>query len=173
MNFKASMRWPSAIILVLGVQLAGMCVARAGDDEDAEIKKTALQFIETFNKNDMKSMEAMCAEDAVIIDDTPPYIWQGAGACTRFADAWQAARISMGVILAHWETLEGWTIEVDGPRAYVAIPVKLELQLKSGRSGYSTSSSGRPVTNDAPIWTILLERTAQHWRVSGHAWVQR
>jgi ketosteroid isomerase-like protein len=172
MNFKASMRWSGAI-LVLGVQLAGMCVGRAGEDEEAEIKKTAIQFIETFNKNDMKSMEAMCTEDAVIIDDTPPYIWQGAGACSRFADAWQAARISMGVIRAHWETLEGWTIEVDGPRAYVAIPVRLELQFKAGRSRSSTSSSGRPVTNDAPIWTILLVRAGQHWRVSGHAWVQR
>src|SRR5579863_7862692 len=159
MNFKASMRWSSAI-LVLGVQLAGLCVVRAGEDEDAEIKKTALQFIETFNKNDMKSMEAMCIEDAVIVDDTPPYIWQGAGACTRFADAWQAARVSMGLIRAHWETLDGWTIEVDGPRAYVAIPVRLELQFKPGRSRSSTNSSGRPVKNDAPIWTILLERTA-------------
>jgi ketosteroid isomerase-like protein len=149
-----------------------MCVVRAAEDEDAGIKNTALQFIETFNKNDMKSMKAMCTDDAVIIDDTPPYIWQGAGACTRFADAWQAARISMGITRAHWETLEGWTIEVDGPRAYVAIPVRLELQFKTGRSRSSASGS-RPVTNDAPIWTILLVRTAQHWRVSGHAWVQR
>lgn len=124
---------------MLVAQFSSASVHSAGEEENSDIRATALQFIATFNKNDLKAMEAMCTQDAVIIDDIPPYIWQGAQSCRRFADAYQAARRTLGVIKAHWQALEGWTVEVDGHRAYVAIPVRLTLELEGGRSAYPAS----------------------------------
>ena len=58
------------------------------ESEDVEIKTAARAFIETFNRNDMQAMAAMFTPEAVIVDDIPPYVWQGRGACARFGHAW-------------------------------------------------------------------------------------
>jgi len=42
------------------------------------------QFVDGFNKGDLKASQAACAEQMFILDDVPPHEWHGAGAFTRW-----------------------------------------------------------------------------------------
>lgn len=59
--------------------------ASATDKMDA--MTLAQKWADTFNKGDFKSDAAVCADDAVIVDDFSPHVWQGRGACTQWYSA--------------------------------------------------------------------------------------
>jgi len=55
------------------------------------------QFVDGFNKGDMKVMAASCAEQASILDEFPPHEWHGAGACAKWAADYDADAKKNGI----------------------------------------------------------------------------
>ena len=43
------------------------------------------QFVNLFNKGDMKGAVATCASPAAVFDEFPPHAWQGRTACADWA----------------------------------------------------------------------------------------
>jgi len=58
----------AACATVLSAQMPGTAVV-------AEVH----QFVDGFNKGDMKVMAASCAEQASFLDEFPPHEWHGGG----------------------------------------------------------------------------------------------
>src|ERR1700681_1795367 len=55
------------------------------------------QFVDGFNKGDMKVMSASCAEQTSILDEFPPHEWHGAGACAKWAGDFEADAKKNGI----------------------------------------------------------------------------
>jgi ketosteroid isomerase-like protein len=119
------------------------------------------QFVDGFNKGDMKIMAASCAEQASILDEFPPHEWHGAGACAKWAGDYDADAkkngITEGVV-----TLSTLThVDVTGDRAYVVVP-----------ANYSFKMKGKPVSEVGSIITLALQKSPAGWRITGWAWAK-
>src|ERR1700681_3828716 len=55
------------------------------------------QFVDGFNKGDMKIMAASCAEQTSILDEFPPHEWHGAGACAKWVSDFDADAKKNGI----------------------------------------------------------------------------
>ena len=56
----------------------------AQQDQTA-VLATIYQFVDGFNKGNVPTALAACADQAVLIDDFPPHQWSGSGACAKWA----------------------------------------------------------------------------------------
>ncbi len=119
------------------------------------------QFVDGFNKGDIKVMSASCAEQASILDEFPPHEWHGAGACAKWAGDYDADAkkngITDGVV-----TLSAPThVDVTGDRAYIVVPANYNFKLK-----------GKPVSEVGSIITLALQKSPAGWKITGWAWAK-
>jgi len=54
----------------------------------------AHEWADTFTRGGFNTGNSPCADDAVVIDDLPPHVWQGSGACSKWYKALSARRPS-------------------------------------------------------------------------------
>ena len=67
--------------------LAAMLVASQAQAAPRDNIIAAVQkFDDAFNAGDKKAILGACTDDAIIIDDFPPHVWQGANACSTWFD---------------------------------------------------------------------------------------
>lgn len=115
------------------------------------------QFVDSFNKGDLKSAVAACAGNASVIDDFPPHEWQGNG-CQKWADGFvdvtRKGRITDARILLD----KPRHIDITGDWAYVVVPVTLIFK-----------HAGKPITLPS-VFTASLHKEAAGWRITGWAW---
>src|SRR6266536_2571595 len=84
----------AGLVAVLVITVAAPATAQAGR---ADVMALVRQFIDGFNKGDVKSALAACADQASIIDEFPPYEWHGPGACAKWANDYDADAKKNGV----------------------------------------------------------------------------
>jgi ketosteroid isomerase-like protein len=139
----------SAFVLVAGP-------AAASDKTD--VMSVVHQWLDAFNKGDMKAMGAECADQMSIIDDFPPHVWNGTGACSKWSSDFQAF-IQAGEITAPTVAIgKPWHVDVTGNAAYVVAPTTFSFKRK-----------GKPVKEQGII-TVSLQKGAAVWRMTGWAW---
>ena len=119
------------------------------------------QFVEGFNKGDMKSAVAACADEASVIDDFPPHEWQGAGACGKWADGFNAVAKKEGITDARIVLGTPRHVDVTDDYAYVVVPVTLI----STQKGKQKTLPG--------LFTAALHKETVGWRITGWAWADR
>jgi hypothetical protein len=71
--------------LVVAVAIA--VVVRAGPvvaSQEADVIAPVHQFVDGFNKNDIKMAQAACVDQTFIIDDFPPHEWRGPRATSKW-----------------------------------------------------------------------------------------
>ena len=69
--------------------------------------RPAHQFIDCSKKGHMKLVVAASADEASVIDDLPPYEWQGAGASCEWVNGFDAIAKEEGITAARdhpWQT---------------------------------------------------------------------
>jgi len=119
------------------------------------------QFVDGFNKGDMKTMLATCAEQTSILDEFPPYEWHGAGACSKWAADYDADA-KKNVITDGKVTLSAPThVDIVADRAYVVVP-----------ANYSFKMKGKPVSETGSVITLTMQKSAAGWRINGWAWAK-
>ncbi len=59
------------------------------------IMRPVRQFVDSFNRSDLKTA---CAAQSAIIDEFPPYLWQGATACADWSNDFDAFREKNGIV---------------------------------------------------------------------------
>jgi len=143
------------IALVAAAFAAGPAVAADKDDVMAQIR----QFVDGFNKGDIKSALATCAEQTSIIDEFPPHEWHGAGACQTWANDFDADAKKNGVTDGKVTLGKPRHVNVSGDRAYVVVPATFTYKLK----GKATKQAGS-------LLTVALQKGANGWRMTGWAW---
>ncbi len=123
------------------------------------VMRPVRQFVDAFNGGDLKTA---CAAQTTIIDEFPPYLWQGATACADWSNDFDIYREKNGITEPKITLGLGQYVDVTGDRAYVVVPAHLTFK-----------QNGKRVTERDPILTVTLQKTADSWRIAGWAWAKR
>lgn len=116
------------------------------------------QFIDAFNKGDVKTAQAAHASDAVIIDEVPPHVWRGPNAFQAWAASLDKAAKAAG------DTDQKVTLgapvrtDVNGDTAYAVVPAT-----------YTYKEKGKPMTERAQFAAAMRKEGAA-WKLTGWAW---
>jgi len=147
------------MVLVVAVALAA---ASAAATDQTDVLKTVHQFVDSFNKGDMKSSLATCASPASVIDEFPPYAWQGPTACADWARDYDAAGKQEGITAGHVAMGKPLHVEVVGDHAYTVFPVT-----------FSSKHKGKLVTEPPAKLVVVLHKGAEGWKITSWAWSNR
>ena len=117
------------------------------------------QFVDNFNSGNTKEMLAACAPATNILDDFPPHVWSGSGACAAWASALEAANKAQGMG-GEKVTLSAPTTEmVTGNVAYIVVPASLVF-----------TQRGKAMTQTGATWTLVVRKMSGGWRITAWAW---
>ncbi len=143
------------IAVAIGTLASGAVAASDQDDVMAVLKHTAAAL----NKDDIKSAAADCAPSAAIIDEFPPYTWQGATACADWGKDVDAFNTKLGVSDFVLAPSKPWALEVTGDRAYAVLPTKLTFKVH-----------GKKQKEVGSVWTFALQKSAAGWKITAWTW---
>jgi ketosteroid isomerase-like protein len=138
--------------------VAMLCLTAAGDDK-TDVTKTVENFVSSFNNGDTKTAGAMCAEQTAIIDEFPPYEWNGAGACTKWMASYDEDAKKNAITDGHVTLRSPRHVDVNEDRAYVVVP-----------ADYSFKQKGKPMKETASVLTIVLRKIDAGWKISSWSW---
>ncbi len=119
---------------------------------------TVRQFIDAFDKGDMKAAEATHISAPSIVDEPPPHVWSGPGAFMAWAGDLQKdataheqsdSKVTLGKVSRQ---------QIDGDTAYVVLPAT-----------YSYKEKGVAMTESAKM-AFALKKDAGAWKIAGWAW---
>ena len=145
-------------ILKAGVALATLAWNGAAAAANAQLEAPIHQFVDAFDKGDMKAAGAAFLPSVTIIDEVPPHYWQGANAFAAWgADLQKDSKA--GGLTDESVTLGKVTDEiVSGSEAYVVIEATFAYKQK-----------GVAMREPAHM-NYALKKTAAGWKIAGWAW---
>jgi ketosteroid isomerase-like protein len=144
--------------LFIAFAVALLAAGPAAATDKSDVMSVVHQWVDSFDKGDLKSMAATCTDDASIIDDFPPHEWHGPGTCARWSSDFQDFA-KAGDITAPFVTLgKPWHVDITADRAYVVAPTK-----------FSYKQKGSPVLEQG-IVIIAMQKGAAGWHITGWAW---
>jgi ketosteroid isomerase-like protein len=143
------------LVVIAVILTAGPAAA----SEKTDVMATVNQFIDGFNKGDVKSALAACAAPAFIIDEFPPYAWQGPTACSDWANDFDANskkdKITDPVVVLG----KAKHVDVTGDHAYVVLP-----------AAYNFKQAGKAMAETGSTLTVALQKLEAGWRIAGWTW---
>jgi hypothetical protein len=145
--------------MFLALAVAVLAAGPTAASDQTDVMKVVNQFVEGFNKGDTKSALATCADQTSIIDEFPPYEWQGAGACSKWMNDFDADakknEITDGIVTLG----KARHVDVTADRAYVVVP-----------ADYAYKQKGKDMKEAGSILTVALQKGPAGWRITGWAW---
>jgi ketosteroid isomerase-like protein len=117
------------------------------------------QFIDAFNTGDVKAVLAACTAQASIIDEFPPYSWQGPAACSDWMNDFDANSKKEKITDPIVTLGKARHVDVIEDRAYVVVA-----------ANYNFKKNGKPVAETGSTFTLALQKVAAGWRFTGWAW---
>jgi len=137
------------------VLVAGLAVA----SDQTDVMATVNQFVSGFNKGDMKSALAACADQASIIDDFPPHAWSGSGACAAWASDYDAFAKKNGITDGIVTLGTPKHVDVTGDVAYVVVPAE-----------FAYKKDSKPTKETGATFVLVLKKADAGWRITAWAW---
>jgi ketosteroid isomerase-like protein len=122
---------------------------------------TVKRAVMAFNAGDMKAWVATCGSSTHIIDDFPPFEWQGASACATWWNALMAFMKNNDISNSTVALGPVWQNVVVGNRAYVVVSATLH-----------SNAHGKPSKEIGSILTVALRNTANGWVMAAWSWSQ-
>jgi ketosteroid isomerase-like protein len=147
--------------LIAAALLVGANAAAATSDQ-TDVMATVNQFVDGFNKGDVKTALAACASPASVIDEIPPYAWQGPTACDDWANDFDAWAKKDGITDGFVKLGKPRHVNVTGDRAYVVAPANFTYKQK-----------GKAVAQNGSTMTLALQKLPAGWRITAWAWSTR
>ena len=145
------------IALTIAVATAGPAVA----SEKTEVVVAVNQFVEGFNKGDMKMLTSACTDQVSIIDEFSPYEWHGKRSCAKWASDYEADARNNGITNGVVTLSKPRHVDVSGDRAYVV-----------GAANYAYKAKGKPANEVGSIFTVALHKGTSGWRIIGWSWAK-
>jgi len=142
-------------IIAAAVLLAPQAVAQA---PDADPMAPVTRFLEAFNAGDVAGVAAAHADDVVIVDEAPPFIWRGREALARWLADLGAEDARRGVTGGAVTLGAVRRRLVHGDRAFVVIDAVYRYR----EQGVATV--------EPAVMTLTLEQGADGWKISGWTW---
>jgi ketosteroid isomerase-like protein len=144
--------------IFIAVAAALLLAGPAAATDRKDVLAVLHHWVADFNKGDMQSMAAQCADEASIIDDFAPHVWTGAGACARWSSDFQEFVKTTGSADPAVTIGKPWHLDITGDLAYVVAPTTFSFKQK-----------GKPV-QQAGVVTVALQKGGAGWRMIGWAW---
>lgn len=148
-------------ILVIAIALLMSPATPVVASDNTEVMEVVHRWTDAFSQRSFNTDIAPCAEDAVVIDDLQPHVWQGPGACSKWFKAFDAWASKAAVTNAAIRLGRIRHLDFDAAFAYLVAPVTL-----------SYTKAAKPV-NFPGVITMTLRRGESGWRVSGVAWADQ
>jgi ketosteroid isomerase-like protein len=118
------------------------------------------QWRASFNSEDFKTGNSLCADEVVVIDDFAPHVRQGPAACSRWYKDFEAFAAKATITRANIVVEKATHLEFESGYAYLVAPGTL-----------SFSRSGKPVTEAGVITMSLHKKPAG--TITGWAWAHQ
>ena len=147
--------------LIVGLLVACSVGTPVLASDESDVMAVVKAYLADMNNGDVANFTKRCAPQAIILDDFPPHVWQGATACTDWLNALIAYDEKTGVSPIGLTIGEPRRISIDGDHAYVVLP-----------AGYQYKEKGKMINETGSVWTVALQKMADGWRVTGWAWAQ-
>jgi len=141
--------------------LATFSIAQAPQSPRTTVLATVNQFVDSFNKGDIKTLLAACADQTSIIDEFPPHEWHGAGACAKWMNDYDTNARKQGLTDGIVTLDSPLHVDIDSDRAYVVIP-----------ANYTLKQNGKPVKEAGSMFTFALRKGPAGWRIVGWSWAK-
>ena len=136
-----------------------LTVGLAGAAEQSDVLAPVHQFVDGFNKGDTPAALAACASETAIIDEFAPFAWGGAGACSAWANAYEADAKKNGITEGFVTLGKPRHVDIAGDRAYVVVP-----------ANYSYKQNGKPMKEIGSTFTLTLHKDTAGWRITAWSW---
>jgi ketosteroid isomerase-like protein len=146
---------------ILALALAGSTGVHSAAAQDPAVMATVNQFVSSFNQGDVKAAAATCADQTSIIDEFPPYAWDGAGACLKWMADYDADAKKNGITDGVVTLGAPRHVDISGDRAYVVVP-----------ADYEYKQNGQPVKEAGSTLTVALQKSAAGWRITAWSWAK-
>jgi ketosteroid isomerase-like protein len=130
----------------------------AGASEKSGAMDAVNKWVDGFNKGDFKAMVAMCADNAVVIDDIPPHVWQS---CAKWLNAYQAFSTKETLVAGNVALGKPKHFDAEASYAYLVVPVT-----------FTYSKAGKPTKTTAVV-TMSLHKGSSGWLITGWAWADQ
>ena len=141
--------------------VAAVIAAPAAASDKTDVMVPVHQFVDGFNKGDVKSALAACAEQTSIVDEFPPYEWHGPGACAKWAEDFGADAKKNGITDGVVTLGKPRHVDISGNNAYVVVPADFRYK-----------KNGKPTHEIGSTLTVALQKEADGWRMTGWAWTR-
>jgi len=146
-------------LFILVILVLSALFAQTAMSQQAEVMSTVNQFVDSFNKGDAKTAAASCADQTIIIDEFPPHEWHGSGACSTWMNDFDADAKKNAITDGVVTLAKPKHVDVSGDHAYVVIP-----------ADYAYKKAGKPMKETNSILTVVLQKGANGWRITGWSW---
>jgi hypothetical protein len=147
--------------LFLGLAAVALVAGPAAGSDKTDAMVPVHQFVDGLNKGDIKSAVAACAEQASIIDEFPPHEWHGAGACSKWANDFDADAKKNAITDGVVKLGNASHIDINADRAYVVVPADYTFKMK-----------GKEVKEVGSTLTVALQKGAAGWRIIAWTWTK-
>jgi ketosteroid isomerase-like protein len=149
----------SRLIGVAALATFAFVPSLAAASDAADVLAVIHKFTEAGNGADREVFASYCAEDAVITDHAPPYVFRGPKACQDYWDAEGAWVAQHKVSVSDYGTpSQPAFLEVTKDSAYAVFPVTASM-VRDGRREVETAT-----------WTFVLRQDRTGWRIASAAW---
>ena len=149
------------IAIITAIVLITASWALCDTGAETAVMSTVNQFVDSFNKGDVTTAVAACADEAQIIDEFAPYSWHGAGACSKWANDYDADAKKNGITEGVVVLSKPKHVDVTGEVAYVVVP-----------ANYTYKQNGKAVKETDSMLTVVLQKGAAGWRMTAWSWAK-
>jgi len=139
--------------------LAALAQTSAAAQDKTAVMTSVQQFVDAFNKGDVKTAAAACAEQTSIIDEFPPHEWHGAGACEKWMNDYDRDARKNGITDGVVALGSPRHVDITADHAYVVVP-----------ANYTYKQKEKPVKETGSVLTVALRKGGAGWRITGWAW---
>jgi hypothetical protein len=137
----------------------GLTGGPASATDTLDVMRTVWHYVDSFNKGDAKAALGDCAAQSSIIDEFPPYHWQGATACADWSSDFDAFVKKNGMTNSKLTLGRLKQADVSGDRAYVVIPAT-----------FAFTQNGKRTTETGSLLTVTLQKAGDDWQITAWAW---
>ena len=142
-------------ILIIAAFVAGSAAAQASDKTDLQALVAKAVVAAT-----PAEMVAMCTDDAIVLDDFAPHIWQGGKACEKWLTDYNAFTEKAGLKDGKVAIGKARHFQIDGATAYAVYPASVSY----------TAKDGKAISHGGATWSFAFRKTGKAWKISGWAW---
>ncbi len=153
---RATILWLTAL---LGASLLQIEVATAKDSTMHAVLAPIVDMVAAANQGQPLPPQ-LFTSDAVIVDEFPPFKWEGEGAQNRWYGDFGKVMKKMSMTNPHIILAKAQFFEVVGNRAYVVIP-----------STFSYTAKDKPQT-ERGAFTFTLAQSGDRWQISSEIWAK-